>query len=71
MPDRVAGHLFVDTPRGEACSECGRTWMEVLDKRERWIVGERGIAHNMGLTTEEIAQLQAKLERIWNAGMRF
>jgi hypothetical protein len=75
MPDRVAGHLFVDTPRGEACAECGKLWMDVLDHRERWVPAALGIAHNdgggVGLTIDEVAELNRKLERIWNAGMRF
>lgn len=71
MSDRIAGHLFVETPRGEACAECGKLWMDVLNQRENWRMGEPGIAHSGGLTTEEIGQLQAKLERIWDAGMRF
>jgi hypothetical protein len=71
MPERVAGHLFVDTPRGEACADCGKLWMYILDRREQWRVGEFGIAHIGGLEEREIAELHAKLERIWNCGMRF
>ena len=66
----VAGHAFVETPCGEACS-CGKTWLYVLDRREEWRPGVTGIAHTGGLTIEEIAQLNAKLQRIWDAGMRF
>ena len=73
--DRVAGHLLGDTPRGEACLECGKLWLDILNDRERWQKGELGIAHNdggsIGLTTEEVASLQAKIKRIWDAGMRF
>jgi hypothetical protein len=72
---RVAGHLFIDTPRGEACSECGKLWLDVLNDRERWKPRELGIAHNdsgeVGLTVDEIETLNAKLQRIWDAGMRF
>ena len=72
---RVAGHLFVDTPRGEACADCGKLWMDVLDHRESWRVGALGIAHDdaggVGLTVSEVQQLEAKLERIWASGMRF
>lgn len=75
MTERVAGHLFVDSPRGEACSECGKLWIDVLNERERWKKGELGIAHNdggsIGLTTQEVEELDAKIQRIWNAGMRF
>ncbi len=75
MSDRVAGHLFGDTPRGEACLDCGMRWLDVLDNRERWQVGQLGVAHNdagsVGLLAFEVAELNAKLQRIWNAGMRF
>lgn len=71
MSERVAGHLFADTPRGEACSECGKLWLYVLDRREKWRVGEFDIAHSGGLTEREVDELNAKLDRIWNAGMRF
>lgn len=71
MNERVAGHLFVDTPRGEACSECGKLWIDVLNTRELWRAGEPNIAHSGCLTTDEVATLQAKLQRIWDAGMRF
>jgi len=66
--ERVAGHLFVDTAGGEACIDCGKKWLTVLDHRERWRPGECGIAHQGGLTSAEIEQLHAKLDRIWNAG---
>ncbi len=75
MTARVAGHLFVDTTRGEACSECGKLWLDVLDHRERWQAGQLGVAHNdagsIGLLATEVAELHAKLQRIWDAGMRF
>lgn len=71
----VAGHLFVDTPRGEACRECGKLWLDVLDRREEWRPGALGIAHTdagtVGLTALEVKQLNDKLQRIWDAGMRF
>lgn len=70
MTERVAGHLFVDTPRGEACV-CGMTWIEVLNQREEWKPGVVGIAHIGALNESEIAELNAKLQRIWDAGMRF
>lgn len=71
MTALVAGHTFVDTPRGEACS-CGKRWIEdVLSQRERWRPGELGIAHSdggtIGLNDVEIASLHAKLDRIWGA----
>lgn len=69
--NRVAGHHFIDTPRGEACSECGKLWLDMLDERERWRIGELGIAHNdagtVGLTTAEVQELHAKLDHIWKA----
>lgn len=34
---------------------CGKTWLYVLDRREQW----------------RPEQLNAKLQRIWDAGMRF
>lgn len=71
MVERVAGHLFVDTSRGEACSECGKLWMDVLNMREYWIEGQPNIAQSGGLSKIEIEQLNKKLQRIWNAGMRF
>lgn len=71
MTDRVAGHLFADSPRGEACSDCNKTWLEVLNMRELWIVGAHGIACRGALNTPELESLHAKLQRIWDAGMRF
>lgn len=71
MTDRVAGHLFGDTPRGEACLECGKLWLDVLNHRELWKPGEHGIAHSGALNSAEVETLHAKLQRIWNAGMRF
>lgn len=71
VSDRVAGHTFTDTPRGEACSECGKLWMEVLNVRELWRAGQVGIAHSGALNETEVKELQAKLDRIWDAGMRF
>jgi len=71
MPDKVAGHTFVQTERGEACADCGKLWLDVLNARELWTPGATGIAHTGALNVTEIAELQAKLERIWNAGMRF
>jgi hypothetical protein len=68
--ERVAGHQFVNTPAGEAC-ECGKTWLYVLDRREEWKPGAPGIAHIGGLEEKEVAELNAKLQRIWDAGMRF
>ena len=71
MSERVAGHSFIDTPRGEACADCGKLWLDVLEDRERWAVGVLGIAHDdagtVGLTLAEVHQLHAKLDRIWKA----
>lgn len=61
----LAGHSMVPGPRGSVCQQCGRTWIEMLDNRDRWRPGEFGIAHTGGLTDGEVRELQAELDRIW------
>lgn len=65
----IAGHIMADTPSGRACSVCGRTWRHMLDNRDRWRVGQLEIAHYGALSANEVAELEAEVERIWAAVM--
>jgi len=56
---RVAGHDLRHTPRGLACSVCDRRWLDMLDQRHRWNVGETDIAHVGALNADEVRQLLA------------
>lgn len=63
----VAGHTFDSFGR---CA-CGRTWLNCLDQRARWAVGEKDIAHVGALNAAEVDQLITHAvkeeERIWAA----
>lgn len=62
----IAGHSFLDQPHGRACEWCGRTWINLLDNRDLWKVGELDIAHSGALVGEEVKQLEAEVQRVWD-----
>ena len=61
----IAGHQFTDQPHGRVCDWCGRRWLDILAHREFWRAGEAGIAHSGLLSTYEVNELNAELDRIW------
>jgi len=58
---------MVETPHGDVCESCGRTWAQMLQEREYWQPGVMGVAHVGGLLSSEIAELNDRVERIWKA----
>lgn len=67
MSYKLAGHTMVSTPHGDVCESCGRTWAQMLQEREYWRPGALGVAHVGGLLESELAELNARLDRIWGA----
>jgi hypothetical protein len=65
----IAGHTMVDGPGGRACKFCGKTWLSILDQRDFWRPGEKGIAHIDPLNEAECQQLRAELDRIYAAAL--
>ena len=61
----LAGHSMVESPGGMACRDCGMTWASMLDKRELWVPGTKGVAHVDPLNQIECDALNAEVERIW------
>lgn len=55
----ITGHTLSSLPRGHGCTVCGRLWVEIIDQRARWTVGEIDIAHSGSLVEREVAELHA------------
>ena len=62
----IAGHSFVETFGGRACSSCGRSWIAIAGSTEDDI-GALGIAHVGKLSKEEFDEIVAERSRIWAA----
>lgn len=62
----IAGHSFVETFGGRACSNCGRSWTAIAGSTEDDI-GALGIAHVGKLSKEEFDEIVAERSRIWAA----
>ncbi len=65
MTRHLAGHTMAAGPAGDACSICGRTWIDMLNNRDRWRPGQLGIAHRDALNAAECQELHAEIERIF------
>jgi hypothetical protein len=62
----IAGHSFVETFGGRACSGCGRSWTAIAGATEDDI-GAFDIAHAGKLGREEFDEIVAERSRIWAA----
>lgn len=63
----IAGHTFVETPRGRRCSGCDRAWVDIAGVQPTDI--ERsGFAHTGVLSEPEYRQIVAERERLWELG---
>jgi hypothetical protein len=62
----IAGHSFVETFGGRACSSCGRSWTAIAGATEDDI-GASDIAHAGKLSKEEFDEIVAERSRIWAA----
>lgn len=57
---------MIEAVGGARCAECGRSWLSLLDNRDRWRRGETGIAHgDWALTDKQVAELEGEIDRIW------
>ena len=63
----LAGHTMIPTAHGDVCEICHRTWVQMLNEREYWKIGEPGIAHIGNLNAAEVQQLNDRVEFIWKA----
>ena len=65
MSGTIAGHTFIDGPGGRVCKYCTRTWIYLLDRRDQWVPGAPGLAHSGNLTSTEVDELNAEVDRIY------